>query len=665
MGLFGPAGDCIGQSAPPAEGPIVVGEQRPRFRGLELLRLEAAVDLWAQWRADRLMQDGQPTLTEEENLYRQTLDLSGEASIGHKNLLNLSGNLRLAFEEDALSSDLSGTQSSTTSLNALYDLSALILANGPVPTTAYTRRDESYFNPDFGGSIKNTVTEFGAIAQVRSDVAPTQVQVLHREQEQADRFGTGGFSSTQDSAIVHSEIRMTPNQRVAADYTFDHISQDSGGGGNGFQDTYDQHDATLTHWLTFGAQSRDTLRSSLRFQERTGLYAERISRWDEELTLRHTPRLETRYYGRLENLERQGHEQRTARGSALIRHRLYESLTSTASIGGSSLDVPGEFTSDEVFATGALDYVKRVPYGRLNAGVSLSGTHQENGARGTTVPVVNGTYVFNDPFPLTLNRRNIIPESIVVRDTTRVRVFIEGVDYTKLAFPDRVELTRVVGGAISNGQAVVIDFEVGPEPANQVDSTTGTVSVRYSITEGALKGLAAYATYRQLDQSVDSASPALFVLDNPRDLRYGLEYRVTDLTLTAERQHHDSDISPFDATRLQAHYNRRFSRSSLLSLGVSREEADYRFTGERVELYLATGRWSHKLAKDLDFSVHAQGRQEYHNSSPDIRGFEGGVDISWHRGQTTFYGSIYASMLDAGATSTQSQAITIGLRRAF
>jgi hypothetical protein len=92
---------------------------------------------------------------------------------------------------------------------------------------------------------------------------------------------------------------------------------------------------------------------------------------------------------------------------------------------------------------------------------------------------------------------------------------------------------------------------------------------------------------------------------------------------------------------------------------------DYRSTGERVELYLLNGRWTQKMGEELDFSIHGQGRLENHTISPDIQGVEGGLDLNWHRGQTTIYGSIFASMLNAGPTNTLSEALTFGLRRSF
>jgi hypothetical protein len=645
---------------PQDEGPVVIGEKRPALRGFELVRLDAALDLLADWRMDRLKQQGLPTITEREALYRQTLDLSGEFTLGHKNFVDVSGNLSIGFEEDSVDSDQAGASSSYISLTSLYDLRALILGNSFVPTTAYARRDENRINQDFGPSVKTTTTEFGAIAQVRSQVLPTQVQVFHKEQDQEAQLGRGGFGYTQDGAILHSDASLATNQRLTLDYTFDHIKQTGT-----FTDEYNQHQANLIHWLTFGPRSAHSLRSSLWFEDRSGAFAERIFRWDEDLTLQHTPRLETRYNLSLEDLERNSQEQQLARGSALIRHKLFDSLTSTASVGGSHVESPGLFTTDEVFFNGGLDYTKKVPHGRLDAGAHLGFTQQHNGPRGSNVPISNNVFVFNDPFPVTISRRNIIPSSIVVRDTARIRVFIENVDYSVAPFPDRVELRRIVGGAIANGQAVSVDYEVGPEPANTIDATTGALSLRYDIEEGFLAGLGVYGLYRQLDQAVDAADPSLFVLDNFKDLRYGLQYRRAGFTLTAERQNHDSTVSPFDGTRFEALYDRRFSRVSLLTLSASREEVNYHNTGSDLVLYLAAARFTQRFGEGLDVSLHTQGRFEQHNDSPDIRGYEAGLDISWHKNQTTIYGTVFGSFLDSGPSSTLSETISIGLKRAF
>jgi hypothetical protein len=189
--------------------------------------------------------------------------------------------------------------------------------------------------------------------------------------------------------------------------------------------------------------------------------------------------------------------------------------------------------------------------------------------------------------------------------------------------------------------------------------------VRYDITEGALAGLGVYTIYRQLDQHVHAADPSRFVLDNVRDVRFGAQYTNSGLTLTAEGEHHESTMSPCDSVLLQGQYSQRFSRTSLVTVSLSGQQVDYRSTGERVELYLLNGRWTQKMGEELDFSIHGQGRLENHTISPDIQGVEGGLDLNWHRGQTTIYGSIFASMLNAGPTNTLSEALTFGLRRSF
>jgi hypothetical protein len=647
---------------PQDEGPVVIGAQKPNWKGFQLVRLDAALDLWGQWRKDELKQAGRPTLTETEATYRQTLDLSGEAYIGHKNLIDISGAGKIGLEEEDLHSDDSQNSTGYVAVTALGEISALILGNGPVPTTAYAKRDEVNTHQDFGGTIKTTTTEFGAIAQFRSAVIPTQLQVLHREQDQEDQLGRGGFSFTQDSAILHSDARLTTNQHLLLDYTFDHIHESNT---SGFRDTYDQHDATATHMLNFGASNHDWLRSSLHLLERDGAFSEQIVHLDEDMFLEHTPRLDTRYKLSLEDVTHQDQEQRQARGSAQIRHRLFDSLTSTGTVGAGVLDVPDEFTSNEYFVSGSLDYTKKVPFGRFDAGLNLATTRQDNGARGTTVAISNRTFVFNDPFPVVISQRNIMTSSIVVRDTARLRVFINGADYTVTSFPDRVELHRVVGGAIANGQAVSVDYDVGPEPANTIDSTTGSISLRYDISEGALSGLGLFAIYRRLDQSVDSTQPAAFILEDFNEFRYGADYHIGGFIFTAERTDHNSNVSPYDATRLVAQYDRRFSRNNVLSLSLSWEDLEYRLTGQEVQLILGTGRWSQRVTEDLDFSLHSEARQEYHNDAPDIHGFNAGLDISWHKRQTTVYASVFASILDSGATTTTSGTVSVGLKRAF
>ncbi len=654
----GSAGAQIAQG----DGPIVVGERKEGYKWFELDHWNATLDLLAQQRRERRRQDGIPTLTDTETLLRETLDLSGRAFIGHKNLIDVTGMVKLGLEDIFLDSDTTGLNTHEGSFANLYDLNALILQEGPAPTNIYTRRDEQLLYREFGGSLKTITTESGITTQVRSSIAPTSFAYFHREQEERDPTGFSDFGLIQDTATIHSNAQVGTHQNLNFDYNVDDIrEQQSRIGAN----SYTRHDATLTHTVDFGPEEKHNLRSMLRVYDQGGNASQRVLRLDEQMLLKHTPRFDTRYNLVLENQELSGQDQRLARGSVTARHRLFDSLVSSATLGASRQQIPNEFIADELFAQGNLDYTKKVPKGRLDASLGAGYSRQNNGERGTIVAIPEGSYVFRDPFPLTISQRNVIPASVVVRDAAGLRTFSEGFDYTLQSFPDRIELRRIVGGAIADGQAVRIRFDVGPEPSNQIDTSTVTLSVRYTLEETWAKGLSPYFIYRYVGHQLNANDPSLFILDDVQALQFGMDYFLGDLRLKAEREIRDSTVQGYDANRFEAHFDRRLSRYSAVNASATREEIVYRDTGNRIELNRVSARISHRFAESFDVSLRLQFRDERSGFNGHLRGFEEDAEINWRKGQTTIYASVRNALLDGDVVDTFSQTFVFGFKRNF
>src|SRR5690606_35728018 len=175
-------------------------------------------------------------------------------------------------------------------------------------------------------------------------------------------------------------------------------------------------------------------------------------------------RLETRYNLSVDAQERPTGDQQLLRGVAGLRHRLYESLHTSVNVGASRLQAQSDFTSDQVFGDVSTQYIKRVPYGVVDASAGIGVNRQEAGERGEPLPLVDQPVTLDNGLPGTITQASVDPGSIIITDATGVRIYIEGVDYTLRVLPDRVEIRRIVGGAIAAGETVLVDLVGGPQP---------------------------------------------------------------------------------------------------------------------------------------------------------------------------------------------------------
>lgn len=651
------------QDPAPADdgGPIVVGERNEEFQSFVIERVRAVVKMMARYRSDERKRPGEPTTHDTETILRPSLQISTDAYILHPNFIELSLTAGVLLDDDNLESDTLGLSEHTTSLDTNYDFQAFILGKSSMPATVYSRRNQTSVDRLFGPTLDSTLTEHGGILSFVNQRAPTTIQYFHRDQRQTDAGGRLDFDVAQDSFSLRSNILISDSQTLSLDYALDAIQQS--GNGRVAQD-FIRNDATALHVLTFGDGRVDNLRSRIRWYDQTGVADVSRLTIDESLRLKHSDTLQTRYDLYYQTQSRTDSSQDFLRGNFNITHHLFESLTTTANIGASTLDSDG-FTSNEYFGDVTFDYVKKVPYGLFSASASVSENVRSNGPRGALLRIFDESRTFSDPAPIVLARQNILSASIVITDVSGLVFFDEGLDYTLQVFADRIEIRRVVTGGISDGQTVLIDYTVGPEPPSTFSTTGLSASVRYDINRGFLEGLGLYMRYHQRDANINSPNPDFFVPDNTNDLIFGADYATGPFWFNAEYENSDSTISPFTATRFEARYTQNFGRGSAFSVDGSYQMIDFPSINNQIDLALISANLSQRLTNQLRLTAQVIWRDEINELNGNTQGFEQRVTLNWRYRQTEVYLSGRNAMFTSTSEDRLAQSVEVGFRRNF
>jgi hypothetical protein len=646
------------------DGPVVVGQTQGELRSLIVDRFDLSADLSYQYRRNSTESTFTGERTDTEHKVQETLTAVGRVFFGHKNLADLTFDATIGFENRFRDSPNLNLDDDQNDLLALFRTDLLILGQSSTPMRVWALRNQRLLEREFASSVESSTTEAGASVRAFLDTVPTTLRYYHREREQDDLGGTADFNRVEDTFELQSVWRPNRDQGLSFDYAVDFVDEDQA---SGFNDTFTRHDATLTHTLDFGGRRRlNNLRSTLRVFDQSGISANSTVRLDEILRLQHTESLDSRWNLILEDRSVGGQDQQQARGSTILRHKLFDSLVTTLESGGGHQRIDSvSFTRDDYYVGVNLEYNKLVPYGRLDASFTERFDRVENSDRGTQIDFVNTVHTFNDPFPVVINQRFIIPTSILIRDIAGIQVFVEGVDYTVLGFPDRVEITRQVGGSIADGETVLIDYSIGPEPENTTDTLTTSVTVRYDIDRGPLRGFSVFYLFRDLDQSIDAPMGSLIIANDVRQTRYGAEYKLGDFTFLAEQEERDSDVSPFELTRISARFNRSVGPGSWVSLDASHEDISYTDTGNDVVLDRITGEWSSRTGKNTLFRLRLNYRDEDERLGGNTTGFEQTVELNWKYRQTSMFVSATNSFLEGDDVDSDAQTIAIGLSRRF
>ncbi len=660
--LLALAGRAAAQQADDG-GPVIVGERKATWSGVELVRFVPSLDLRWQHQRDKSQVTGQSDQTVTEDRYRELLDLDTEVTIGHKNLIDVVGIFQIGNEDIDRRSSIDGDSGNTNEFVGLWDINALVFGASELPTSIYSRRSEDRQRRPFAGTIDQITTETGISSSYHDDFMALSAEYFHREQEITDDFGDINTNTRQDTFTTNDIFSVAERQKLELNYTLDMIDESQGGG---YSDSYTRHDAMLTHTWVFGEEGRpNELRSQARVYQQSGSQDINRMRWDEFLTLRHTDNFETRHDLVYDQADVRGSSRDLVRFQNTAKHKLFDSLTSLGTLGAQRITDDEGFTSDDLFLSGELDYTKRVPLGTLDASVGLGYDAQTNSDRGSTFRVLDESHVYNDGFPIILNRRNIVPGSVEVRPPSNSTPYQEGIDYTVLYYPDHTEIRGVLTGALINGQQVRVTYDVGPESGYDVDTLSTNWALRYTLTEGTFRGLSGYTTYRTTDQSISASDPSLFTPDDTKDLLVGVEYRRAEWLARAEYNMHDSSISPYNVARFLLNYSLQTGTGSAVTAELSHEMIEFTQQNDDVALDRARLEWTTRLDQALSLTLGATYRHEDSSQSGTTDGLEEHLTLTFRKRQTSIYATVSNSNLDGPATKNESQFIEVGLRRAF
>lgn len=663
LAAAGAAGGAYGQAVQAGDGePVIVGADAPTWKSFEMARFDWSFEILSRYQNDTIRDEGEPEQTDKETLLRPTLNLDMEAFIGHKNLIDLTARAQLGIEQRWIDSDTSGGKEDNLDNAYLYDIEALVFGASRLPFTVYTRRDQQFLDRDFSTSIINTVMETGVRANYQSEVAPTSLHIFYNENDQDDAGGTNDYSYTQFTVAFQNSLLFSPNHRLETVYTFDDISEDLT---NSTTQDYTRNDLLLTNIITFGDRNQNESRSYLRYYDQSADFGFTSLRLEEQLRLQHSDTLDSRYNIRAERLERGGVDQNLINGFATVTQQVFDSLTLTGTAGSDYFSTSEDFESYSVYGRGSGIYTKEAGPGRIVSSAGLGYNAQHNGERGGTISVVNDPRVYIDPNPIVIERRNIVQGSIVVRGATGIPTFVEGTDYTVDYFPDRAEIRPIVGGAITNGTALLINYTIGPEPESDIGTLETDLAFRYTFTEGALNGVSLYTSYRRIDHTLDTADPSQFALDDSETLIYGVEYQRGWLELLAEQEHRRSTQNPYDITRFQALGEYPLAPGSRVGVQVDYEIQDFDNPANHVDFLRVSARWNQRWNRELDTLL----RLDYRNEMDDLRGNADAIDavfsFRWITRQTNIYATFRATLTTSDNSETESQFMEVGLTRRF
>ena len=542
--------------------------------------------------------------TREDTWYVEPgLQLGASGSFYHSSLLdfNLTGEFarqHKEFEYEGFSRDAGGGIDAGVDTHSLqnFDVRATLLKLKPYAVHVQAARQDFERHQDYFTREEVDATRWS----VRGGYdTPDRELIFRFADSREDITGRRDYSRDERSLRLTAARRMDRDRSTELDYSLRDILH--------LREQATLQDGQIHEWRfrdqrPAGMGGRAKLSSSATYTDQGTLATDTQRMYlNERLTLQHSDDLRSTHQYRLHHRTSGGASATAHFARSLVRHQLFDSLTSTGEIEGNRTQSESEGVDtgltriragfDEV-------YTKRLrDDARLNLGLALHGstTRSDSSAEQDveTRQILGETLVLSSQTPTALSQPGVDPASVVVTDLSGARAYEEGIDYRVVERGGFTEIQRIVGGAIPEGGRVRVDYTTGNV---DFDDDFITVESRYAIRLNLLhEWLMLHARQEELRNfGGDSNTFPTYV----RRV-YGAEAGPGWSKTGVEVDDNDSSQFPYEALRVYENMTFSLPLASTLVLDLSNTWRDYRETGEEEEILAMTGHVRSQVAPSL------------------------------------------------------------------
>lgn len=615
---------------PQAFGQRYVDESRIQPQPFALTDWGGEIGTEFLWRREEQTSDAGNDFNRELTRFEEYIELTGEGFVYHPLFAEFDGRIRLGLMQQRYDSNPGDSGSDNLFLQE-YDLSVVFLKDKPVSLRLRAERREDVVRDLFSQVVEFDETTYGADVMFVNSIAPSRLSVTHREYNQR------GFTSDSSSDLntVEWVTHLLPGSDFTTDfhYLFRDYTEDFRSNNNGIslerRTDLTSHDLNLINVWRLDRARRHRLTTSGRFYDQTGSINVRQWRFSERFDSRITRNLDTFASYAYDQIENEAQTTRTNRVRAGVHHRLYQSLDTF--VEGRWRNTSFDIGDDETAYGGGIRfaYRKHTPRGVLSAGYSIDVDHIDRGQGGRNRTVTDESVALFDGVITFLEQSDILINSIVVTDVTGLTVHVRDFDYRIIPVGSRFQIERIFGGAIANGELVLVDYTYFQPEDIAFTQIAQAFNVRHDWQQGPLEGLGLYYRLADLRNSGSMGSTELLEYTSHT---FGLNKRWGWLEWIEELQIFDANISPHNSIRSALYANMRPSRRSYFRAGFEHMYTDFRDSGEEdSNLVTLTSQYRTEIGDRTTWEIEALYRVENGRNEENNFGLSSSLRWVWRK----------------------------------
>jgi len=428
----------------------------------------------------------------------------------------------------------------------------------PLSVNMFVNLNHQFINREFTSNVEGYTTDYGGGFSFRNAVLPITANYLSSSGEQKELATGRNFINKREN--VRTELNKSFGKYDVNRFTFtyDDFSREYGAAnkvqnqvkGWRLQNSYQFDKSRKSNWrsLVFlrqqsGSQEFDRLQinENIIYAMPAGFKASanyRYAGFDQT-------RLNTRQHNILGRLE----------------HQLFLSLTSRAFYEYIDLDhsAYNEFTNQGGVS---FDYKKNIPTGQLNLAYEYRRRSDNRNSNPAVLRIVNEEHDLTDGQVILLKNPDIDPNSVIIRDESGTIIFQENFDYVLIERGAFLEIQRLPGGQIIDGQTIFAEYSAQRSQSYNFTTNSNIFRIGFNLFDRLFESYFRY--YEQNYGDVIKADNKILKTIHQRV--YGVRLSKGFVTGGAEFENYDSNIVPYQSQRYFIKMTRNFSSKFNASL---------------------------------------------------------------------------------------------------
>ena len=253
-----------------------------------------------------------------------------------------------------------------------------------------------------------------------------------------------------------------------------------------------------------------------------------------------------------------------------------------------------------------IKYTKKIPKGQLSLSYHYFRFNQQMDSDPVTLQVLMEPHALVDNEMVYLDKEYIDIESVVVKDATGTIIYQENLDYVLIERNTLVEIQRIPGGQITDGQTVYVDYVNTRNESFKYVTNNNTFSANLSFFSRLVE-----VYYRTSKQDYSNIEKSNFVTLNyytQNVVGTRLTYKI--FSGGVEYDYYNSDIIPYKLLRYYIRVQGKFHKRFLYT--VNGNYRDYKMIDEDVNQKFAdiSARLAYSINSKSKINVEASYRNQ-------------------------------------------------------